>query len=103
MMASFLSLYSDIEHNIKQAVALIAEKSEENRKLKEEIEEQNKEIERLQNELLSLKEKHKLLTITNTVLYKEDKKETIKKINEYVREIDNCIELLNRMEWKKVE
>ena len=101
MMASFLSLYGDIEQNIKQAIALIAEKSEENRKLKEEIEEQNKEIKRLQNELQSLKEKHKLLTITNTVLYKEDKKETIKKINEYVREIDNCIELLNRMEWKK--
>ncbi len=103
MMASFLSLYGDIEQNIKQAIALIAEKSEENRKLKEEIEEQNKEIKRLQNELQSLKEKHKLLTITNTVLYKEDKKETIKKINEYVREIDNCIELLNRMEWKKTE
>ena len=102
-MASFLSLYGDIEQNIKQAIALIAEKSEENRKLKEEIEEQNKEIKRLQNELQSLKEKHKLLTITNTVLYKEDKKETIKKINEYVREIDNCIELLNRMEWKKTE
>ena len=103
MMASFLSLYGDIEQNIKQAIALIAEKSEENRKSKEEIEEQNKEIKRLQNELQSLKEKHKLLTITNTVLYKEDKKETIKKINEYVREIDNCIELLNRMEWKKTE
>lgn len=103
MMASFISLYGDIEQNIKQAIALIAEKSEENRKLKEEIEEQNKEIKRLQNELQSLKEKHKLLTITNTVLYKEDKKETIKKINEYVREIDNCIELLNRMEWKKTE
>ena len=103
MMASFLSLYGDIEQNIKQAIALIAEKSEENRKLKEEIEEQNKEIKRLQNELQSLKEKQKLLTITNTVLYKEDKKETIKKINEYVREIDNCIELLNRMEWKKTE
>lgn len=103
MMVSFLSLYGDIEQNIKQAIALIAEKSEENRKLKEEIEEQNKEIKRLQNELQSLKEKHKLLTITNTVLYKEDKKETIKKINEYVREIDNCIELLNRMEWKKTE
>lgn len=103
MMASFLSLYGDIEQNIKQAIALIAEKSDENRKLKEEIEEQNKEIKRLQNELQSLKEKHKLLTITNTVLYKEDKKETIKKINEYVREIDNCIELLNRMEWKKTE
>ena len=103
MMASFPSLYGDMEQNIKQAIALIAEKSEENRKLKEEIEEQNKEIKRLQNELQSLKEKHKLLTITNTVLYKEDKKETIKKINEYVREIDNCIELLNRMEWKKTE
>lgn len=103
MMASFLSLYSDIEGDIKRAITLIAEKSEENRTLKQELEEQKQQVEELRNELQSLKEKNKLLTITNTVLNKEDKKETIKKVNEYVREIDNCIELLNRMEWKIAE
>lgn len=102
-MASFLSLYSDIEGDIKRAITLIAEKSEENRTLKQELEEQKQQVEELRNELQSLKEKNKLLTITNTVLNKEDKKETIKKVNEYVREIDNCIELLNRMEWKIAE
>lgn len=103
MMTSFLSLYSDIEGDIKRAITLIAEKSEENRTLKQELEEQKQQVEELRNELQSLKEKNKLLTITNTVLNKEDKKETIKKVNEYVREIDNCIELLNRMEWKIAE
>lgn len=102
-MTSFLSLYSDIEGDIKRAITLIAEKSEENRTLKQELEEQKQQVEELRNELQSLKEKNKLLTITNTVLNKEDKKETIKKVNEYVREIDNCIELLNRMEWKIAE
>lgn len=102
-MASFLSLYKNIEHNIQQAITLIAKKSEENDQLKQQVDDQKREIEQLKQDLQSLKEKNKLLTITNTVLNKEDKRETVKKINEYVREIDNCIELLNRMEWKEKE
>lgn len=102
-MASFLSLYNEVEHKISAAVILLGEQKEENVKLKMLLDEQAKKIERLEEEVESLNEKNKILTITKTVLYKEDKKDTIKKINDLVREIDNCIGLLNRVEWKKEE
>jgi hypothetical protein len=102
-MASFLSLYNEVEHKIRAAVILLNEQKIENRQLKELVQTQNEKIEKLENEVDSLTEKNKILTITKTVLYKEDKQDTIKKINELVREIDNCIGLLNRVEWKKEE
>ncbi len=102
-MASFLSLYNEVEHKIRAAVILLNEQKSENVKLRQLVEEQNNRLEELEKEVESLNEKNKILTITKTVLYKEDKKDTIKKINELVREIDNCIGLLNQVEWKKEE
>lgn len=102
-MASFLSLYNEVEHKIRAAVILLQEQKRENLKLKALVDEQAKRIEVLEEDVKSLNEKNKILTITKTVLYKEDKKDTIKKINDLVREIDNCIGLLNRVEWKKEE
>ena len=102
-MASFLSLYNEVEHKIRAAVILLNEQKSENAKLKKLVEEQHNRLEELEKEVESLNEKNKILTITKTVLYKEDKKDTIKKINELVREIDNCIGLLNQIEWKKEE
>lgn len=102
-MASFLSLYNEVEHKIKVAITSLNELKLENRKLKSQLIEQQELIETLKKDVETLTEKNKVLTITKTVLYKEDKKDTIKKINELVREIDNCIGLLNRVEWKKEE
>ena len=102
-MASFVYLFNDIEHKIKNAIAFIEEKKVENQEIKNIINKQNKQIEQLEKELDLLNEKNKIVTITNTVLFKKDKQETIKKINDLVREIDNFIGLLNRMEWKKEE
>jgi len=102
-MASFLSLYNEVEHKIRAAVILLNEQKSENVKLKKLVDEQHNRLEELEKEVESLNEKNKILTITKTVLYKEDKKDTIKKINELVREIDNCIGLLNQIEWKKEE
>jgi len=102
-MASFLSLYNEVEHKIRAAVILLNEQKSENVKLKKLVDEQHNRLEELEKEVESLNEKNKILTITKTVLYKEDKKDTIKKINDLVREIDNCIGLLNQIEWKKEE
>ena len=102
-MASFLSLYNEVEHKIRAAVILLNEQKSENVKLKKLVDEQHNRLEELEKEVDSLNEKNKILTITKTVLYKEDKKDTIKKINDLVREIDNCIGLLNQIEWKKEE
>ena len=102
-MATFLSLYNEIEHKIRVAVTSLNEIKIENRQMKTQLIEQQERLESLEKTVETLTEKNKVLTITKTVLYKEDKKDTIKKINELVREIDNCIGLLNRVEWKKEE
>ena len=102
-MASFLSIYNEVEHKIRAAVILLNEQKSENVKLKKLVDEQHNRLEELEKEVESLNEKNKILTITKTVLYKEDKKDTIKKIDDLVREIDNCIGLLNQIEWKKEE
>ena len=48
-------------------------------------------------EILNLQEKVKLMNISKSVdVSKQDVKETKLKINEYVREIDKCIALLNK-------
>ena len=49
------------------------------------------------NEIVELQNKVKLINITKNVdTSKEDLKSTRLKINEYVREIDKCIALLNK-------
>ena len=48
-------------------------------------------------EISNLQEKVKLMNISRSVdVSKQDVKETKLKINEYVREIDKCIALLNK-------
>ena len=94
-MASFYSLYNDIEYKIKQAQLRLIDISRENKQLQEEKQLIRNENERLQTRVRELEEKIKLMTITQTIIQKEDKTETKRKITELVREIDNCIGLLN--------
>ena len=94
-MASFYNLYNDIEYKIKQAQLRLIDISRENKQLQDERQLLKNENERLQNRVRELEEKIKLMTITQTIIQKEDKTETKKKITELVREIDNCIGLLN--------
>ena len=94
-MASFYSLYNDIEYKIKQAQLRLIDISRENKQLQEEKQLVKNENERLQARVRELEEKIKLMTITQTIIQKEDKTETKRKITELVREIDNCIGLLN--------
>jgi len=100
-MASFLSLYHQIESKLIKIKQVNEEKIEENKTLKKQLVNALERIEQLENETELLSEKNKILTITKTALYKKDKKETEKKIEKLVRDIDYCIELLNRMQWKK--
>jgi hypothetical protein len=99
-MAAFLTLYHQIETKLIKIKQVIEEKIEENKSLKNELLTALERIELLENEVELLSEKNKILTITKTALYKEDKKQTEKKIEKFVRDIDHCIELLNRMQWK---
>ena len=95
-MDTFLSLYNEVEYKIKQAALRLNEYKSSNEELQNENRSLKIEINELKDKLSVLQEKYKLLTITKTVINKEDKKETKKKINDLVREIDICIELLNK-------
>lgn len=94
-MASFLSLYNDIEYKIKKAKVRLIEVRRENQQLNDKNQKLESENEELKKKIGELEEKMKLMTITQTIIKKEDKTETKRRITELVREIDNCIKLLN--------
>ncbi|MCL2436014.1 MAG: hypothetical protein FWD09_07770 [Lentimicrobiaceae bacterium] len=98
-MASFLTLYHQIESKLIKIKQVAEERAEENKTLKVNLNAALEKITQLENEVTRLSEKNKILTITKTTLYKEDKKQTEKKIEKLVRDIDHCIELLNRTQW----
>lgn len=93
-MAKFDILYNKIEYNVKAALLRMAELRKENEQLRREKSELEKEAETLRKKVEDTENKLKLLVVTKTVLYKEDTKQTKKQINDWVREIDNCITLL---------
>ncbi|MCQ2275790.1 MAG: hypothetical protein MJZ87_02400 [Bacteroidales bacterium] len=93
-MAKFDILYNKIEYNVKAALLRMAELRKENDRLKNEKAALEKETEELRKKVEDAENKLKLLVVTKTVLYKEDTKQTKKQINDWVREIDNCIALL---------
>ena len=79
-----ISLYNSLKKEKEEIL-------EENKTLKSEVEDRDKDIKRLE-------EKIKLLRITKSVSTQdvEKNKDSRQKINEYVREIDKCIALLNK-------
>ena len=81
---NIISLYNSLKKEKEEIL-------EENRKLKSDISEREKSIK-------SLEEKINLLRISKSVGALDVKKnmESRRKINEYVREIDKCIALLNK-------
>ena len=81
---NIISLYNSLKKEKEEIL-------EENRKLKSDISDREKSIK-------SLEEKINLLRISKSVgaLDVEKNMESRRKINEYVREIDKCIALLNK-------
>lgn len=102
-MSSFLSLYNEVEYKLKVAIAALDRLKNENVELKKQLSEYQQEVGELREEVEDLREKNKILTITKTVLQREDKKGTEEKIDNLVREIDRSIKLLSRVEWKTQE
>jgi phage shock protein A len=95
-MASFESLYNTIEYNVKEALVKDAELKRQNADLYRQIEILRAEREELEKRLSDMESKMKILTITNTILSKEDKQKTKKQINDWVREIDRCVAMLSK-------
>ena len=93
-MAKIDILYNKIEYNVKAALLRMKDMKEENDRLRAEKERKERENEALRAQVTDLEEKMKLLVVTKTTFDKEDNKKTKKQINDWVREIDNCIALL---------
>ena len=94
-MSSFESLYHETEMNVREAVYRFSKLKSQNEELRNENERLRLELSDLRGRLEQTEEKLKLVELTGTIIDREDKTELKKQINDWVREIDNSIKLLN--------
>ena len=94
-MSSFESLYHKTEMNVREAVYRFKELKSKYEAVQLENEELRNTVGQLRQQLDETTEKLKLVELTTTIIDKEDKTELKKQINDWVREIDNSIRLLN--------
>lgn len=89
-------LISGIEYKIKVLAENNKALIDENKKLKELNSALNDQVQKQQNELDSLEEKAAILKVSKTFGSDTDRQSAKIKINELVREIDECLNLLNK-------
>jgi hypothetical protein len=94
-MSSFESLYHETEMNVREAVYRFSELKTKYETARKENEQLRAELAETKEQLEKTEEKLKLVELTNTIIDKEDKTELKKQINDWVREIDSSIKLLN--------
>ncbi len=91
------NIVNNIEIKLGKFIAKYEKIKQEKLLLQQENEASIAALELKEKEVLSLQEKIKLMNISKSVdASKQEVKETRLKINEYVREIDKCIALLNK-------
>ena len=91
------NIVNNIEIKLGKFIAKYEQIKQEKLLLQQENEASIAALELKEKEVLSLQEKIKLMNISKSVdASKQEVKETRLKINEYVREIDKCIALLNK-------
>ncbi len=78
-----------LKHDYQTVINTNKEQENKIHELENKINQQNKEIE-------DISQKIKLIKLSKSIENKRDLTETKLKINELVREIDNCINLLNK-------
>tara|TARA_B100001758_G_C18157186_1_gene477222 strand:- start:340 stop:621 length:282 start_codon:yes stop_codon:yes gene_type:complete len=91
----------DIINSIEEKIGKLVDKSNQTQLERLNLQENNNallaKLEQKEKEIIALQDKVKLMSISRAVdVTKEDAKATKLKINEYVREIDKCIALLNK-------
>ena len=90
------NIVNNIEVKLGKLIAKYQQVKQEKFVLQQENEDFVASLKLKEIEILNLQEKVKLMNISKSVdASKEEVKETRLKINEYVREIDKCIALLN--------
>ena len=92
------SLVENIEKKVSKLIKLYQSVQKEKEEILTEINKLKSDLSDKDESIKNLEEKIKLLRITKSVSTQDDKrnKESRQKINEYVREVDKCIALLNK-------
>ena len=91
------NIVNNIEVKLGKLIAKYQQVKQEKLILQQENEDFVESLKLKEIEILNLQEKVKLMNISKSVdASKQEVKETRLKINEYVREIDKCIALLNK-------
>ena len=92
-----INIVNNIEIKLGKFIAKYEQVKQEKLMLQQENDASVAALELKEKEVLNLQEKIKLMNISKSVdASKQEVKETRLKINEYVREIDKCIALLNK-------
>lgn len=90
-------LINSLKEKIEHLLALYKKEKDENRQLTALVSEQKEKIELKKEEILKLNNKLQTFDLANAFLaLPAENKDAKQKINAIVREIDNCIALLNR-------
>ena len=83
--------------NIQKLISAYESEKERNKKLSESIEKSNEELNIYINKYQELEHKYNNLKLAKTIIGDEDDKKDAKiKLAKIIREIDNCIALLNK-------
>ncbi len=91
------SIVESLDSRIKKLISLYENLKQLNERTLEENDKLNKEVDEKTKFVKELEEKIKLIKISKlAVSLDEDNKKIKQKINEYVREIDKCVALLNK-------
>ena len=91
------AIVDSLEVKIKQLISLYSKAKEEKQQAVDGVERLKILLAEKQEVVNGLEEKIKLINMSKVVSSSnEDNKKTKQKINEYVREIDKCIALLNK-------
>ncbi|HOV11381.1 MAG TPA: hypothetical protein PLL90_06430 [Bacteroidales bacterium] len=94
-MEDFSALVSGIEFKTHQLVKRLKELTHENAELKKQLELLISKDEENKEKIKYLEDKNKILRIAKTI-EGEDKTKAKLRINEFLREVDRCIALLNK-------
>ena len=90
-------IINNIEVKLGKFIAKHQELTNDKLVLTQENNDLSEELKKKEDEILTLQDKIKLMNISkSTKMSKEEVKASRLKINEYVREIDKCIALLNK-------
>lgn len=95
-MSEISDIISGLENKLKKLVDLHLKLKEENKRLVIETKELKRIIEEKNKTILTLKDNNNIEIIAKQLGKSTKNKKTRSKINELVRDIDNCIALLNK-------